>query len=179
MSDTTIHSAVQDPSSWIARFAVRAAVGCTALDLACGGGRHGRLLLGRGHDVVFVDRDVSGVADLADDRRVETVEADLENDAPWPLADRRFGLVVVANYLWRPILPKIVGAVAPGGLLLYETFAVGNEAHGRPRNPDFLLKDGELLEAVRGHLSVLAYGQLYTDRPSPRVVQRIAARNTG
>jgi hypothetical protein len=127
--------------------------------------------------VLFVDRDVSGVADLKERSDVEIVEADLEQGG-WPLAGRQFDGVVVTNYLWRPILPRIVELVASGGLLLYETFALGNEAFGRPSNPDFLLRPGELLEAVRGRLDVLAYEQRVTSEPRPAVIQHIAARRS-
>lgn len=164
------------PSPWITRFADRVPAGGPVLDLACGGGRHGRFFLDRGHAVTFLDRDMSGVADLADDPKAEIIAADLETGGAWPLDGRRFDAVVVANYLWRPILPNIIETVAPGGVLLYETFAVGNEAFGRPRNPDFLLRAGELLDAVRGRLTVLAYGQCREDAPTPRIIQHIAAR---
>ena len=126
--------------------------------------------------MIFADRDVSGVADLTGAKGVEIVEADFEAGGDWPLEGRRFAGVIVTNYLWRPILPKIVALVGPGGLLLYETFAQGNEAYGRPRNPDFLLQPGELFEAVRGRLDVLAYEQCVVHRPNPAVVQHIAAR---
>jgi len=145
-------------------------------DIACGGGRHGRLFLDRGHPVVFADRDVSGVADLAGHPGVEIIAADFEGAAAWPLAGRCFAGVVVTNYLWRPSLPRIIDLVGPGGLLLYETFALGNEAFGRPRNPDFLLRPGELFEAVRGRLAVLAYEQRVVTEPKPAVIQHIAAR---
>lgn len=163
------------PSPWIERFAPFAPAGGPILDLACGGGRHGRLFLERGHPVTFVDRDTAGVRDLAGREGVEIIEADLETGGPWPLSDRRFGGVVVANYLWRPVLPHIIAAVAPGGVLIYETFAQGNEAFGRPRNPDFLLKTGELFETVRGALRILAYGQDTRDSPSAAIIQHIAA----
>ena len=102
------------------------------------------------------------------------IRADLEAGA-WPLAGRQFDAVVVTNYLWRPLLPAIVAALAPGGVLLYETFAVGNERLGKPSNPDFLLKPGELLEVVRGRLQVVAYENVEVTSPRPAVVQRIAA----
>ncbi len=161
-------------SAWVARFTPPAPPGGRALDLACGGGRHARLLLRCGWRVTAVDRDVAGVADLRTDPAAEVLQADLEN-APWPLERRQFGLVVVTNYLWRDLLPRIVGAVAPGGLLLYETFARGNERFGKPSNPDFLLQDGELLRAVDGQLKVIAYECLEVSEPKPAVVQRIAA----
>lgn len=162
------------PSAWVARFAPPAPPGGRALDLACGGGRHARLLLRGGWQVTAVDRDVAGVADLRTDPAAELIETDLEN-APWPLGQRRFGLVVVTNYLWRALLPRIVTAVGPGGILLYETFARGNERFGKPSNPDFLLQDGELLRAVDGQLKVIAYECLEVGEPKPAVVQRIAA----
>jgi len=163
------------PSPWILRFAGHVPAGGQVLDLACGGGRHGRLFRDRGHPVTFVDRDVSGVADLHGEEGVEIIEADIEAAGPWPLGERRFAGVVVANYLWRPLLPRIVASVAPGGILIYETFAQGNEAYGRPRNPDFLLKPGELFEAARGELGILAYAQCLRETPNRAVIQHIAA----
>jgi len=163
------------PSPWILRFAPMVPAGGRVLDLACGSGRHGRLFLDRGHPVTFVDRNVSGVGDLVGRSDVEIIGADLETGDPWPLGDRRFAGVVVTNYLWRPILPRITAAVTPGGLLIYETFAQGNEAFGRPCNPDFLLTAGELFEAVRGELRILAYSQHIRGAPSQAVIQHIAA----
>ncbi|MGH6898460.1 MAG: class I SAM-dependent methyltransferase [Geminicoccaceae bacterium] len=149
----------------------------SALDLACGGGRHTRLFLERGHPVTAVDIDVSGLADLQGHPRLDVVEADLEN-APWPLPGRGFGVVVVANYLWRPLFPMILDAVDAGGMLLYETFALGNEAYGRPTDPDFLLRPGELLEAVRGRLQIVAYEHGHVGRPRPAIRQRLCAVRT-
>ena len=105
---------------------------------------------------------------------VEVLEADLEN-GPWPLLGRSFELVLVTNYLWRPLMAMIVQSVAPGGLLIYETFAAGNERFGRPSNPAFLLKPGELLAAVQGRLEPIAYEHLEVTSPKPAMVQRIAA----
>ena len=145
------------------------------LDLAAGGGRHTRLFLARGHRVTALDRDVSGLQDLRALPDCEVVQADLEDGSPWPLADRRFGAVVVTNYLWRPLFPHIVAAVDSAGVLLYETFAVGHEAYGPPRNPNFLLRPGELLEAVRGELQIVAYEHGAKEEPRPAVIQRICA----
>jgi len=161
-------------SSWIRRFAPALPAG-PVLDLACGGGRHLRHFRALGHPVTGVDRDLAGVADLAGAPGVELIEADLEADGGWPLGGRRFAGVVVTHYLWRPLLPAIVAAVGPGGWLLYETFAQGQERLGRPRNPDFLLAPGELLEVVRGALTVVAYEHGRRGAP-PAVVQHIAAR---
>ena len=164
-----------EASPWVARFADLVPAGGRVLDVACGGGRHTRFFLGRGHPVTAVDRDTSSAKDLQDDPAMEILEYDLEAGAPWPFAGRAFEGVVVTNYLWRPILPDIVTAVAPGGVLLYETFARGQERFGHPHNPDFHLKPGELLDAVRGELRVAAYEDLIVEEPDPKVVQRIAA----
>jgi hypothetical protein len=103
------------------------------------------------------------------------VQADLEDGSPWPLPGRRFGAVVVVNYLWRPLFPQILESVATDGILLYETFAVGNEVYGRPDNPDFLLRPGELIELVQGRLQIVAYEHGYLGQPRPAIKQRICA----
>ncbi|HVM13564.1 MAG TPA: class I SAM-dependent methyltransferase [Egibacteraceae bacterium] len=164
------------PERWVERFTPLVAAGGTVLDLACGSGRHTRLFLDRGHAVVAVDIDVSGVADLRGREGLEIVEADLEDGGPFPLAGRRFSGVVVSAYLHRPLLPALVEAVAPAGVLIYTTAACGNERFGKPRNPAFLLRPGELLDAVRGRLRVLAYEDLVVAEPRPMAVQRICAR---
>jgi SAM-dependent methyltransferase len=166
------------PSAWILRFAALVPARTPVLDLACGGGRHTRFFRERGHPVTALDRDVSGVADLRGRPGLEIVEADLEDGSPWPLAGRSFGAVVVTNYLWRPLFPEIVGAVADGGVLLYATFGAGNEAHGPPRNPDFLLRPGELLAAAAGRLQVVAYEHGLSETPRPAVRQRLCARRS-
>ncbi len=163
-------------SPWVVRFAPLVAAGAPVLDLACGQGRHVRLFLARGHPVTAVDVDVSGLEDLQGASGLEVVAADLEAGSAWPLAGRRFGAVVVTNYLWRPLFPHILNSVGPGGVLLYETFALGNEAYGRPSNPDFLLRPGELIERVQGRLQIVAYEHGCLERPVPMVGQRICAR---
>ena len=163
------------PSAWVLRFAPLVPAGGVVLDLAAGGGRHARLFRGRGHPVTAVDRDASGMSDLRGDPGVEIVEYDLEDGSPFPFKGREFAGVVVTNYLHRPILGDIAAAVAPGGALIYETFAWGQERFGRPKNPDFLLEPGELLAAVRGSLRVAAYEDLILGDPDPRAIQRIAA----
>ncbi len=171
------HRRSNEPSRWIERFAPLLPAGGRVLDLACGGGRHGRLFLKSGARVTCLDRDVSSVADLAG--KAEIIAADLEIGLPWPLAGRAFDAVVVANYLFRPLMARLIDAVAPGGIFLYETFAKGNERYDRPRNPDHLLLPGELLAAVGGRLQVLAYEAGIEQRPTgPRVVQRICAMRT-
>jgi SAM-dependent methyltransferase len=168
------HRRSSQPSAWICRFAPLVPRGGSVLDLACGGGRHVRLFLAGGHPVTALDRDLSGLADLGARDGLERIEADLEDGGPFPLAGRRFAAVAVTNYLHRPLLPALVEAVAPGGWLLYETFAAGNERFGKPSNPDFLLKPGELLEAVCGDLRVVAYEDIELAEPKPACVQRIA-----
>jgi SAM-dependent methyltransferase len=170
------HREPLDASPWILRFAELVPAGGPVLDLACGTGRHSRLFLERNHPVTAVDREATALRALASLGSLEIVETDLEDGGAFPLAGRRFAAVVVTNYLYRPLLPALVEAVAEGGLLLYETFARGNERFGRPSNPDFLLAPGELLAAVDGHLRVLAYEDLVVETPRPAAVQRIAAR---
>jgi SAM-dependent methyltransferase len=145
--------------------------GGTVLDLACGRGRHLRWFAGRGARVTGVDRNAEALAALAEVG--ECVLADIEQ-GPWPLPGRRFDAVVVTNYLWRALLPTIVASVAPGGVLIYETFAQGHETVGRPSRPDFLLRPGELLETVRAELRVIGYEDGFLAQPE-RFVQRIAA----
>jgi SAM-dependent methyltransferase len=158
------------PSAWISRWSHLVRPGGGVLDVACGHGRHLRWFAQRGHAVTGVDRSAEAIAAVATLGRA--VEADIEN-GPWPFAGEQFDVVVVTNYLWRPLLPQIVDSVAPGGVLLYETFAAGNDTVGKPSRPDFLLQHGELLRVCAG-LHIVAYEDGYTDRPE-RFVQRIAA----
>jgi SAM-dependent methyltransferase len=169
------HGDADAPSPWVVRFAPLVPPGGSVLDLAAGGGRHTRFFVERGHRVVAVDRDVSGLADLEGHERLEVLEVDLEDGRPFPLSGRRFEGVVVTNYLHRPLMPDLVAAMAPGGVFIYETFARGHERFGLPTNPDFLLEPDELLEAVRGRLRVLAYEDLVLEEPRPAAVQRICA----
>lgn len=165
------------PSPWVERHAAAIELGAPVLDLAAGSGRHARLLAGRGLVVTAVDRDVTGLP--AGMPGLEVVQADLENGAPWPLPDRQFAGIVVTNYLHRPLFAPIVAALAPGGLLIYETFQRGNERYGRPSNPDFLLEPGELLvHADKAGLTAIGYFSGYSAAPKPAVVQRIAARRS-
>jgi len=158
------------PSDWVRRWSHLIAPGSMTLDVACGAGRHLRWLHGLGHTVTGVDCSAEALA--ACTGLGELVNADIES-GPWPLAGRQFGSVVVTNYLWRPLLPVIVGSVAPGGVLIYETFAQGNETVGRPARPEFLLQPGELIRACAG-LQVVAYEAGFLQNPD-RFVQRVTA----
>jgi SAM-dependent methyltransferase len=171
----TEHRAETPPSSWISRFAHLVPQGCAVLDLACGTGRHVRYFTDHGHPVTAVDRNAKTLAALGNIPGIETLVADLEDGGRWPLERRSFGAVIITNYLHRPLLGHIIDSVEPGGVLLYETFARGNEAFGKPSNPDFLLAPGELLEAVRGKLRVVAYEDGVTAAPRAAAVQRLAA----
>jgi SAM-dependent methyltransferase len=163
------------PSAWIVRFAPVVSAGAPVLDLACGQGRNTRFFFARGHPVTAVDVDISRLEDIAGHPGLEVVHADLEDGSPWPLPGRRFGAVVVTNYLWCPLFSHIIEAIDVEGVLLYETFALGNEAHGRPISPDFLLRPGELIERVQGRLQIVAYEHGFVERPRPMVRQRICA----
>lgn len=165
----------REPSDWVRRFAGLVPAGGRVLDLACGNGRHARFFLDRGHPVLALDRDTDGVEDLQTRRGAEILRADLENDNPWPLSGRRFAGIVVANYLYRPLFPHILSALEEGGILIYQTFALGHARHGRPRNPKFLLAPGELLELVGGALCVVAFEQGLLGETRQAVVQRICA----
>jgi SAM-dependent methyltransferase len=162
-------------SPWVARFAPLAKPG-EALDLACGSGRHTRLLAAQGMQVLALDRNAELLAPLAGPR-VNTLVHDLEaEDARWPFEPGRFALIVVTNYLFRPLFPQLAASLRPDGILVYETFAQGNQIYGKPSNPDFLLAPEELLGLARqGGLQVLAYEDGHVDRPHPAQVQRLCA----
>lgn len=160
------------PSPWVWRWTPLVPAGAPVLDVACGHGRHMRWFAQRGHPVTGIDRDPAAIA--AAGTLGEAIEADIEN-GPWPVPGRRFAAVVVTNYLWRPLLPTLLASVAEGGVLIYETFAEGNESVGRPSRPDFLLKTGELLALCAGpEWHVVAYEDGFLNTPE-RFVQRIAA----
>jgi SAM-dependent methyltransferase len=177
-TSSTSASDASPPSPWVVRWSGLVAPGGTVLDVACGSGRHLRWFHARGHRVTGVDRSAEALRALAPLARegAGIVEADIE-DGPWPFAGRVFDAVVVTNYLWRPRLPDIVAAVAPGGVLIWETFAAGNETVGRPARADFLLRPGELLDVCRD-LRVVAYENGFLDAPA-RFVQRVVAIRPG
>ena len=163
-----------EASAWVRRWSHLVAPGARVLDVACGAGRHVRWFAQQACRVTGVDRDATAVQPLA--AIADVVVADIEN-GPWPFAGRQFDAVVVTNYLWRDLLPTLVASVADGGVLLYETFAAGNETVGKPSNPAFLLRPAELWSAVQG-LRVVAFEDGFeggADGSVARFVQRIAA----
>ena len=160
------------PLPWIVQWAGLVPPDATVLDLAAGRGRHALFFAERGHKVVAVDRDIGR---LPAHPGIEPLATDLEDGSPWPLPGRCFGAVVVTNYLHRPLMSALLETIEPGGVLLYQTFMIGNERFGKPSRPEFLLKDGELLELVRGAFSVTAYEARLVSDPMA-MVQRIAAR---
>ncbi len=173
MASTEPHAAIAGPpSAWVRRHAALLKPGARVLDVACGSGRHMTWLASQGCRMTGVDRDAAALAGLASVG--ETVLANIE-DGPWPLAGRQFDGVVVTNYLWRALLPILRQSLAPGGVLIYETFAHGHQTVGRPSRPDFLLQPGELLRAFDG-LRVVAYEDGF-EAAGPRFVQRLAAVN--
>ena len=166
---------MQAASPWVQRWASLAPTG-TVLDLACGGGRHARHFAARGHPVLALDRDPGALLEAAG-QGITTLQCDLEDGAaPWPFEAGRFAAIVVTNYLHRPLLAMLARSLAPDGILIYETFSVGNELLGKPSNPDFLLAEGELLvHAARHSLRVIAFEDGYIDLPKPAMVQRLCA----
>ena len=171
-----LHGA-EPPSAWVRRWSHLLAQSGVVLDVACGQGRHARWFHARNHPLVLVDRSQAAIDSIAiPPLACEAVVADIEN-GPWPFAGRQFDAVIVTNYLWRPLMPTLLGSLALGGVLIYETFTQGNETVGKPSRPDFLLRPGELLEVCRG-LRVVAFEDGFeSDRcgQTPRFVQRIAA----
>lgn len=165
---------VTQPSPWVVRHAALVPAAGPVLDLACGDGRHARYFAGRGHPVTAVDIETSGVADLAAQPGLRIMQADLET-GEWPFGTAAFAGIVITNYLHRPHFPVLPGTLLPGGVLIIETFAAGNERLGRPRNPDFLLAAGELLEAFGRVLQVVAYENGIEQSPRPAVRQRLVA----
>jgi SAM-dependent methyltransferase len=143
------------------------------LDLACGGGRHSRVFAGMGLEVVAVDREEHVFSE-----KIRFVKADLEDGNPWPFAGQRFAAIVVTNYLYRPLFPHLANALEDGGVLIYETFMLGNEKFGRPSNPQFLLRPGELLQAFAA-LAVAGFEQGRVERPKPAMIQRLCALRGG
>ncbi|WP_341905607.1 class I SAM-dependent methyltransferase [Polaromonas sp. YR568] len=171
------------PSAWVQRWSHLVRAHGTVLDVACGHGRHTRWLDALGHAVTAVDRSSDAIEAIAASlTKGEAVVADIEN-GPWPFAHRQFDAVVVTNYLWRPLMPTLLASLAPGGVLIYETFTAGNETVGKPSRPDFLLRTGELLTVCAG-LRVVAFEDGFEERGDgtgqpvlQRFVQRIAAVN--
>lgn len=171
------HLHMTAPSPWVARFADQISPGGSVLDVACGSGRHSRLFAERGHAVTAIDLNIGALGELSTHDLVTPVEVDLEDGSPFALAGQLFDGVIVTNYLWRPLFGDLITALKPGGVLIYDTFAKGNEKFGRPRNPDHLLSPGELLDIVRPrNLIVLAYEHGEVSSPAPAVRQRICAR---
>ena len=162
------------PSRWVVRFSSLVANGGTVLDVACGQGRHSRWFAARGFRVVAVDRDTAALDRLASVDGVTAVSTDLEAQ-PWPFEREKFDAIIVTHYLHRALFPSLLRALADDGVLIYETFAHGNEVYGKPSNPDFLLTEGELLAVIGRSLIVVAFEQGCIESEPPAVVQRVAA----
>jgi SAM-dependent methyltransferase len=174
MPQRAAHPHIDAPSPWVVRFAPLVAHNGRVLDVACGHGRHSVFFAARGCHVIALDRDASALAALAGRTRITPLEVDIEA-APWPLPGERFDAAIATNYLHRALLHNLIAAIADDGVLIYETFARGNEVYGKPSNPDFLLAPGELLTAVGDRLTVVAFEQGMVSDVRPAVMQRIAA----
>jgi SAM-dependent methyltransferase len=170
----TSHEAILNPSIWVSRFAPAIPQDGDVLDLACGTGRHAKLLADLGYTVLAVDQDILAVAGL-NHPKITSKCLNLEQEE-WPLQNQLFSGIVVTNYLYRPFLDRLPSMLEVGGVLIYETFAAGNEAFGKPSNPNFLLNHGELLSLAEHHdLKIIAYEDIYADQPKPAMVQRLCA----
>lgn len=168
------HEAILNASPWVRRFAPLIPKDGVVLDLACGSGRHAQWLASVGHEVLAVDQDIAAVSSLHNPL-ITPKELNLEG-ADWPLIGSEFSAIVVTNYLYRPYLEELPKMLQAGGVLIYETFALGNGEFGKPSNPNFLLNPGELLTFASLHgLKVLAYEDIYVDQPKPAMVQRLCA----
>ena len=172
------HLGMTEPSAWFERFQPLINPGGAVLDVAAGGGRHTRFFADHGHVVTAIDRNAEPLLAFQSSHNAEVIEADLEDGSAWPVLGRTFDAVVVCNYLYRPLFDDLIGSLAPNGILLYETFALGNEVYNRPRNPDHLLKSGDLINLVTGKLNIVAYqhGIIEGDK-CPGVKQMICAVN--
>ena len=163
-----------EPSSWLQRHSSLIPHSGPILDIAAGSGRHTQYLLEKGHTVVSIDKDISRLARIKSSH-LSIARVDLEAPKPWPFKNSAFAAIIVTNYLHRPLFPLIINALAVGGVLVYETFANGNEKFGKPTNPNYLLKAGELIQLTLEHLHILAYEDLTVDQPRPAQIQRIVA----
>ena len=159
------------PSAWVERWAPLVTHG-TVLDVACGSGRHSKFFLARNLNVTAVDREAQIIPGA------RFIQASLEDGSPWPFPGERFEAVVVANYLYRPLMSQLSDCLAEGGVLIYETFMLGNERFGKPSNPAFLLRPGELLECFKG-LAVKGFEEGEVSAPKPAMIQRLCAVRTG
>ncbi len=174
-TSTDAHSGLA-PSEWVIQWMSAITPRGLVLDFACGSGRHAASLASNGFRVLAIDLDCSRFTPVP--KGVEVREADLEL-GDWPLAGRQFDGVVVTNYLFRDRFESLLQCVAAGGVLIYETFAVGNELLGKPSNPDFLLLSDELLARTGEAFDVLGFEQGRIERPRPAVIQRLCARRKG
>lgn len=172
------------PDPWVQKYAALIPQG-PVLDLACGKGRHGRYFLELGYSVTFIDKNISGVADLLPQGyssynkvNIRLIKHDMENNSPWPFHPNQFSGIVVTNYLYRPLLPQLITTLKPDGILIYKTFATGNEQFGKPKNPEFLLRENELRTAFNKQFREIAFFQgreMNPDRITQAIcVQRIA-----
>lgn len=163
------------PSNWVKRFAKKIDKNGKVLDLACGQGRHTSLMLSLGYTTVAADINLSGIDSLNKHKNLELMQVDLEQD-PWPFEKKAFSGIIVTNYLHRPLFKNILSALTPNGILIYETFADGNQEYGHPQNANYLLKRGELILKVFPELTILAYEDLIVQKPRPAAVQRVCAQ---
>jgi SAM-dependent methyltransferase len=178
----TPHLRVTAPSTWVQRFAPLVRTNGPVLDVACGGGRHTKFFLERGHPVVGIDKDLEHVCDLGTTPDVKLINFELENGSPLPVNKQKFSAIILIYYIYRPLFTELIELLEPGGLFICESFAHGDEVYHSPHNPDHLLANGELLDVVQSRLQVVAYehglvASPFPNRPFPGILQRICATN--
>ena len=173
------HPAIKNaPSDWVKQHIRIIPPKGTVLDLACGAGRHTRLLIETGRRVIALDYNIRQLEYLSGEDSLTIIRHNLEVKNSWPFNPLTFDGIIVTNYLYRPLYSCIIDALAVNGVLIYQTFAVGNEKYGRPRNPKYLLKEDELLEVFGKKLNVVDYSHGYIKKPSPAVIQSICCKKT-
>lgn len=166
---------IETPSEWLLNHAQHIKPAGSVLDVAAGSGRNTRWLAQQGYKVEAVDRDQQALESMQGVENIHLHITDIEN-ADWPYSGQEFDAILVCRYLHRPLFPLILQSLAPQGVLIYETFMQGHEAYGRPSNPDFLLRENELLEVFKNDLEVIAFEQGYFEKPKPGMLQRICAK---
>ena len=167
-----LNSMNKKPNKWVECYSSLIPSGGSVLDLACGSGRHTGMLLNKGYQVTAVDIDTTLIKQNFSNKNLNIVKCDLESLSFWPFEKNSFLGIIVVNYLHRPLFSKIIESLREEGVLVYQTFADGHSRYGKPKNPDYLLKRGEL-KTVFDSMKIISYQHGYLSYPSQSIIQRI------